>query len=93
MSELLGGSGVELFELEDENLVEYGQWSDRIRELVVGKATARGWDEKKIALLVGEGNMQLQLARREMVPMGDFDDEEGGAEVDEDDDDAVLIVE
>ena len=78
MSELLGGTGIELFELEDENLVEYGQWSDRIRDAVVEKARARGWEEGKIALLVGEGNRELQLARREMVPMG-------GSSTDEDD--------
>lgn len=77
LSELLGGTGVELFELEDENLLEYGQWSDRIRDMVVEKARGRGWGEEKIALLVGEGNRELQLARREMVPMGEFSDDDG----------------
>ena len=84
LSELLGGTGVELFELEDENLVEYGEWSDRIRELITEKAKARGWDESKIALLVGEGNMELQLARRELVPMDDDFDDVGSVAEDDD---------
>ena len=81
LSELLGGVGVELFELEDDNLWEHGQWSDRIREAAVEKARSRGWDEGQVALLVGRGNRELQLARREMIPMDDdCDSEEGGGE-------------
>lgn len=74
LSELLGGVGVELFELEDENLLEYGQWSDRIRDAAVEKARNRDWDEDKVALLVGQGNREVQLARREMIPMDDETD-------------------
>ena len=37
LSELLGGVGGELFELEDDNLLEYRQWSDRIKDGVVEK--------------------------------------------------------
>lgn len=59
LSELLGGSGVELFVLDDDSLREYGMWSDRINEMAVEKARARGWDEERIELLVGEGNMEL----------------------------------
>lgn len=64
LGELLGGSGVELFELEDDNLREFGQWNDRMKDLAVEKAKARNWEEDKLALLVGEGNIELQLARR-----------------------------
>lgn len=78
LSELLGGMGVELFELEDENLVEYGRWSDRIVEAVVEKARRRGWEEDQLAVLVGKGNRELQLARREMVPMDNCSADEGG---------------
>lgn len=35
LSELLSGMGVELFELEDDNLLEHGQWSDRIKDIAV----------------------------------------------------------
>ena len=37
LSEVLGGTGWELFEL-DENLGEYGVWNDRMRDLLVDKA-------------------------------------------------------
>lgn len=90
LSELLGGVGVELFELEDDNLVEYRKWSDKIKDAVVEKVRSRGWDEDKVALLVGQGNREVQLARREMIPMddeayseeddGDGDDSEEGTE-------------
>lgn len=84
LSELLGGLGVELFALEDHNLLEYGEWSNRIKDAVVEKVRSRGWDEDKVALLVGEGNREVQLARREIIPMDDEVDED---EDDEDEDD------
>ncbi len=74
LSELLGGVGVELFELEDDNLLEYRRWSDRIRDALVEKVRGRGWDEDQVALMVGPGNRDLQLARIEMIPMDDEDD-------------------
>lgn len=81
LSELLGGVGVELFELEDDNLLEYRQWSDKIKDAVVEKLRGRGWDEDKVALLVGPGNREVQLARREMIPM----DEDTNSEEDDGD--------
>ena len=84
LSELLGGSGVELFELEDENLTEYGEWSNRLRDMLVEKARSRDWDEGKIDLLVGDGNRELQLARREMVPLGSDHSDQESANGDDD---------
>ena len=78
LNEVVGGTGIELFELEDANLMEYGMWGDRMRDLLVDKARFRGWEEEKVELLVGQGNTELQLARREMVPLGDYDCEDGG---------------
>ena len=75
-----GGVGVELFELEDENPLEYRPWSDRIKDAVVEKVRSRGWEEDQVALLVGRGNGEVQLARREMIPMDD------DADSDEDED-------
>lgn len=77
VSELLGGVGVEWFELKDENLLEYRQWSDRIKDAVVAKVRSRGWEEDQVALLVGRGNGEVQLARREMIPMDDDADSDG----------------
>ena len=90
LSELLGGVGVELFELEDDNLLEYRQWSDEIKDAVVEKVRSRGWDEDRVALLVGSGNREVQLARREMIPMdddGDSSDEDDRGGDDEGGDD------
>ncbi|CAD6574326.1 MAG: hypothetical protein ASARMPRED_006663 [Alectoria sarmentosa] len=66
LSELLGGVGGELFELEDDNLLEYRQWSDRIKDGVVEK--------------------EVQLARREMIPMDDNADSDEDEDEDEDED-------
>lgn len=84
LSELLGGDGIEMFELENENLMEHMQWSDIIRDKIIERAEDRGWDDAKIDLLVGEGNRELQLARREMIPMGGPSDNRGPVEGDGD---------
>ena len=74
LSEVLGGDGIELFEPEDDNMREAREWSDRIRDGAVEKAKARGWSEDNIDLLVGPGNLDLQLARREIFPEPDPND-------------------
>lgn len=84
LSEILGGIAIEVFELEDENLLENEHWSDVIRDKIVDRARDKGWQEERIQLLVGEGNGELQLARREMVPMGGLSDDGNSAEGDED---------
>ena len=91
LSELLGGMGVELFELEDENLLEFRQWSDRIRDAMVEKVRSRGWEEDRVALLVGPGNRELQLARLEMIPMDDDDAESDKNEDDRGADDSEIL--
>ena len=84
LSELLGGSSVELSELEDTNLEEYNEWGERIRDLIVDKAREGGWEDAKISWLVGEGNWDLQLARREMVPIAhEFDSDAAESEDDD----------
>lgn len=84
LSEILGGIGIEMFELEDENLLENEHWSDVIRDKIVDRAREKGWDDERIQLLVGEGNGELQLARREMIPMGGPGDDEGSLKSDGD---------
>ena len=78
LSEILGGMGIELFELDDDNMREHHQWSDRIRDGIVDKARAKGWKEDDIGLLVGAGNQDLQLARIEMFPQPESDSSDGG---------------
>lgn len=82
------GRGVDLLEMVDEETEEENSvWSLRMLELVAEAARARGWDEEKVELLVGEGTSEeLGLARMEMVPdilaqdgsdIGSGDDVEG----------------
>ena len=72
---------MELFALEDENALEYGRWSDKVRDTLVEKVRSRRWDEDQVALSVGTGKREVQLARRDMIAMddeGDRDEEDGG---------------
>ena len=69
LSELLGGTGIDVLEMEtEEDVDENEKWSEVIVELVEEIAKSRGWDEGRLALLLGSGNYELQKARVEMVP-------------------------
>jgi len=69
LSELLGGMGVDVLEVEDdEGEVENNSWSDVIVKLAGEIAKSRGWDDRRLGLLVGDGNFELQKARVEMFP-------------------------
>lgn len=69
LSELLGGVGVDVLEMEtEEDEDENNEWSDRIVNLAGEIAKSKGWDERRLALLLGEGNFELQKSRIEMVP-------------------------
>ena len=56
-----GWHGIKLFELEYENLLEYGQWSDRTRDSIAEKTRFRGQDVAKLELLVGKGIESFSL--------------------------------
>jgi aminoglycoside phosphotransferase (APT) family kinase protein len=69
LSEVLAGTGVDVVEMVDDEMVdEAWKWSDRIVALAEEQARARGWEEEKVGLLVGQGNRELQAARMEMLP-------------------------
>lgn len=69
LSELLGGMGVDVLEIEDEaGEVENNSWSEVIVKLAGEIAKSRGWDDRRLELLVGDGNLELQNARVEMFP-------------------------
>jgi len=69
LSELLGGMGVDVLEVEDdEGEVENNSWSEVIVKLAGEIAKSRGWDDRRLGLLVGDGNLELQKARVEMFP-------------------------
>ena len=71
----------DLFELEDDNLLEHRRWSDKTTDVVVDKVRSRGGDEDQVASLVGAGKREVQQARREMIALddkSDRDEEDGG---------------
>lgn len=69
LSELLGGMGVDLLEVEDDaGEEENNNWSEVIVKLAGDIAKSRGWDDRRLGLLVGDGNLELQNARVEMFP-------------------------
>lgn len=69
LSELLGGVGVDVLEMEtEEDVDENFKWSDIIVKLAGEIARSKDWDDARLALLLGEGNPELQKARIEMVP-------------------------
>ena len=69
LSELLGGMGVDIVEVEDkESEDENDVWSGKIVGLVEEVAREKGWTDEKIRLLVGHGNRDLQKVRVEMFP-------------------------
>lgn len=69
LSELLGGVGVDVLEVEDEEGEhENNKWSLIIVKLAGDIARSKGWNERRLQLLLGDGNSDLQQRRVEMFP-------------------------
>lgn len=69
LSELLGGMGVDVLEVEDDDsAVENNIWSEKIVEMAGVLARERGWEQRWVDFLVGNGNPKLQKVRVEMFP-------------------------
>lgn len=69
LGELLGGMGVDVLEVvDDESEEDNALWSREIVRRVEETARQRGWDQKELALLLGNGDPVLGQARIEMVP-------------------------
>ncbi|KAL8774449.1 MAG: hypothetical protein Q9209_000822 [Squamulea sp. 1 TL-2023] len=69
LSELLDGMRVDVLEAVDNDSSEKNNvWSERIVELAGKVARERGWDERKVDLLVENGDSNLQKVRVEMNP-------------------------
>ncbi|KAG1879931.1 hypothetical protein F4604DRAFT_1954235 [Suillus subluteus] len=69
LSELLGGMGVDVLEVEDYESEKDNALSSReIVRRVEETARQRGWDAKELALLLGNGDPVLGKARTEMFP-------------------------
>ena len=69
LSELLGGVGVDVLEMEtEEDVDENNKWSDIIVNLAGEVAKSKDWDDRRLALLLSTGNPELQKVRIEMFP-------------------------
>ncbi|KAI0415241.1 kinase-like domain-containing protein [Xylaria grammica] len=69
LSETLSGGDFEVVEAETDGLyMENVVWARKIREFVRAEVTKRGWDQKSIEDLMGDGNPELGQARMEMFP-------------------------
>ncbi|KIK40673.1 hypothetical protein CY34DRAFT_806970 [Suillus luteus UH-Slu-Lm8-n1] len=68
LSELLGGMGVYIMEPDEYNDEENVRWSRGIVRMVGETARKREWDAKELALLLGDGDRVLGIARMEMFP-------------------------
>ncbi|KAG2124172.1 kinase-like domain-containing protein [Suillus clintonianus] len=69
LGELLGGMGVDVLEVEDEESdAENTLWSREIVRRVEETARQRGWGRKELTSLLGNGDPILGYARVEMFP-------------------------
>lgn len=69
LSETLAGVDVDVVEANSEELDdENTTWNRKIREAIRQEVARRGWEPSRVALLMGDGNLELGRARGEMVP-------------------------
>ena len=69
LSELIGGVGVDVLEIiDEESEKENSEWSEKILGMVAATARKRGWPENEVTMLVGSGNPIVGYARTEMFP-------------------------
>ena len=69
LSELVGGVGIDILEVnDDDSEEENSKWSRRIMAMVGETARQRGWTEKEVEMLVGDGDPVVGHARMEMFP-------------------------
>lgn len=69
LSELIGGVGVDVLEIiDEESEKESSEWSEKILGMVAATARTRGWPENEVTMLVGSGDPIVGYARTEMFP-------------------------
>lgn len=68
LSELVaGGVGVDVVEtIDDDSEEENSKWSWRILSMAAETARKRGWPEREVELLIGNGDPVVGFARTEM---------------------------
>ena len=69
LSELIGGVGVDVLEvIDEESEEENSKWNDKILGMVAATARKRGWPENEVAMLAGSGDPIVGYAGTEMFP-------------------------
>jgi hypothetical protein len=69
LSELIGGVGVDVLEIiDEESEKENSEWSAKILGMVAVTARKKGWPENEVTMLVGCGDPIVSYARTEMFP-------------------------
>jgi hypothetical protein len=69
LSELIGGIGVDVMEvIDDESEEENSKWSRRIMKMAGETARRRHWPANEVGMLIGDGDPVLAYARTEMFP-------------------------
>ena len=69
LSELVGGVGIDVLDvIDNDSEAENLKWSRRIMAMVGETARQRGWTEKNVEMLVGDGDPVVAHARMEMFP-------------------------
>jgi len=70
LSELIGGGiGVDVLDvIDDESEEENSKWSNRIVKMAAETARKRGWVEREVEMLIGDGDPIVGYARTEMFP-------------------------
>ncbi|RYC55480.1 hypothetical protein CHU98_g10724 [Xylaria longipes] len=69
LSETLSYGDVDVVDMDSEELYDENlRWGVKIRGFVQDEARRRSWDQNRIDLLMGDGNLELGVARMEMFP-------------------------
>ncbi|KAF9448527.1 hypothetical protein P691DRAFT_669241 [Macrolepiota fuliginosa MF-IS2] len=69
LSEIVGGVGIDVLEvIDDDSERENAKWSQRIMAMVGETARQRGWTEREVEMLVGDGDPVVGHAKMEMFP-------------------------
>lgn len=65
---LVGGVGVDVLEVIDEESEKNSEWNDKILGMVAATARKRGWPENEVAMLAGSGDPIVGYAGTKMSP-------------------------
>ncbi|KAI0906970.1 kinase-like domain-containing protein [Ustulina deusta] len=69
LGEILSSGDIDVVDADSEELDEENwKWGSKIRQFIQREAMKRSWDQSRIDLLMGDGDLELGKARVEMIP-------------------------